>query len=155
MSRSSCFTSVCVPIYTVLTRHQARGSNEGIYPDVSKRKDVWHHINKAYEQRVHVLLFRWILQHHVGPALDSSSKEKNYSVLSLWFKEAQPVFIHTWTCLRCSLAGYAAQCCGRASQDARAEFIWPCFLSTGTHGGRSMGAGSPPSPAHLRNGERW
>lgn len=49
---------------------------------------------------------------------------KKKLVPSSWLKEAQTV-----SCLRSSLAGYAAQCHQRASQEAWATFVLPCFLS--------------------------
>lgn len=81
------------------------------------------------------------------PSFRFEFRWKIYSVQSFWLKEAQTVCVPIWTCLGFSWEGLA--------EKHWTDFCCPISFLTGAHGRRSVGPGSSPPPADLRNSERW
>lgn len=113
--------------FNLISRKRIKWGCFIIYPDISKKERCLASYKQSLWATNPCFLYKWRLRLPVGPPLDSN--EKNYLVLSFWFKEAQPVLLHMWTCWRCSQGADPAQRRRRASREAWTEITWPCFLS--------------------------
>lgn len=117
----------CIHCFNLISRKRIKWGCFIIYPDISKKERCLASYKYSLWATNPCFLYKWRLRLPVGPPLDSN--EKNYWVLLFWFKEAQPVLLHMWTCWRCSQGADPAQRRRRASREAWTEIAWPCFLS--------------------------